>query len=68
MPMTKARDDFKVLFVQVPEVLWERLDQCASESSASLASVVTKILAKHFKVDPSTLPKPKRAGRKPKSH
>jgi hypothetical protein len=64
--MTKARDGFRVLFVQVPEALWDAVNGDAEQEGGSLARVVTRILAKHYRVNPATLPKPKRAGRKPR--
>ncbi len=66
MAMTKSRDGFRVLFVQVPEVLFNALSRDADAEHGSLARVVTRILAKHYKVNPTSLPQPKRAGRKPK--
>ncbi len=66
MAMTKERDGFRVLFVQLPEQLWELANRDADAGGESLARVVTRILAKHYKVNPASLPQPKRAGRKPR--
>lgn len=65
--MPKPREGFHNFLVQIPDEIWDRL--CAraeADPSASIAGLVNVILAKHFKIPLASLPKPKRAGRKPK--
>ncbi len=64
--MTKERSGYRVLFAQIPEVLWNRLADEVEATGASMAVVITELLRKHYRVNPKELPAPKRPGRKPK--
>lgn len=65
--MTKQREGYHNATLQIPTVLWDRLNAEASEQGTSAARVVTAMLAKRYHIAPKDLPAPKRAGRKPKS-
>lgn len=65
--MTAPREGFHNFLVQLPDVIWQRL--CAEvegDPSMSVSGLVSRILAKNFRIPLGELPKPKRAGRKPK--
>lgn len=51
---------------QIPIVIWDKLCADAQKSGDSATKVLTRILQKHYRIDPASLPAPKRAGRKPK--
>lgn len=64
--MTKEREGFHNMFVQIPSVLWDALAADADTSGASVARILTEILRRHYGVKRESLPKLKRAGRPPK--
>lgn len=65
--MTKRRPGYHNLSLQIPEVLWVALWREAEESGDSASKVLTRILARHYKVGKEEMPKPRKAGRPPKS-
>ena len=66
--MTKERQGYHNLFVQLPLILWDNLCAEADADEASVARVLTRILQKHYKVSREELPPRKRAGRPPNRH
>jgi hypothetical protein len=65
--MTKRRPDYHNWSLQIPAVLWEALNRDADAKGVSVTKVLTGILADHYRVKAKDLPKPKRAGRPPKT-
>jgi hypothetical protein len=63
--MTTKREGYHNVFVQLPEACWDAVSREADESGESAAKVLSRIIAKHYKIPSSALPKPKRSGRKP---
>jgi hypothetical protein len=63
--MTKPRVGYHTAILQLPSRLWERLCNEADEKGISTTRLVTRILAKQLHIAEETLPRPKRAGRKP---
>lgn len=64
--MTKQRPGFHDLFAQVPAVLWDRLVADADERGVSITRTLIEVLRAAYNVPADQIPKPKRAGRKPK--
>lgn len=64
--MTKEREGYHNLSVQIPAVLWDALCTEAEGKEESATRTLTRILQKHYQVSRESLPKPKRAGRPPK--
>lgn len=64
--MVSERDGFHNLNTQIPESVWEALVADADATGESIAKVVTRKLAAAYKIPDSKIPKPRRAGRKPK--
>lgn len=64
--MTKERQGFHNLFVQIPEAIWDALDGEADETGETITKIVTEMLRKRYGISRDELPKPKRAGRPPK--
>lgn len=67
LTMTKERIGFHNLFVQIPEVIWDALNGEANATGEPVARIVTELLRKRYGISRDSLPKPKRAGRKPKN-
>jgi hypothetical protein len=65
--MTKKRPGFHDLFAQIPLAVWDALSADAEAKGDSIARVLTEILRRHYKVPADKIPKPKRAGRKPRT-
>lgn len=61
--MVRQRKGFHTIGAEIPVALWEKLCAEADMAGESATKTLTRILAKHYKVDTATLPKPKRAGR-----
>ena len=64
--MTKERQGFHNLFVQIPDVIWDALNGEADETGEAVTRIVTELLRKRYNISRDVLPKPKRAGRPPK--
>lgn len=54
------------MVAQIPDVIWEAMTADAEEQGTSITHVLTDILRRHYKIDRAMMPKPKKAGRKPK--
>ena len=65
--MTKDRQGYHNLFVQIPNAIWEAILAEADQGGASVARIVTEALRKRYGISRDSLPKPKRPGRPPKS-
>lgn len=65
--MTKRRPGYHDMLAQIPDVLWEKLCEDAEREEESATKVLIRILARHYKISREELPKPKKAGRPPKS-
>jgi hypothetical protein len=67
MAMTKERAGFHNLFAQIPDVLWEALCREADATDGqSVAGVLARVLAKHYRIPLGDLPKGRKPGRPPK--
>lgn len=64
--MTKSREGYHNLFVQIPDVCWAALDADARERGESVARTLAHILQRHYRIKNELMPRPRRAGRKPK--
>lgn len=64
--MTQEREGYHNLTTQIPQVVWDAISKEADLTGESAAKIITRIVAKHFRIKPDVLPKPKRAGRPPK--
>ena len=65
--MTKKREGFHNLLVQLPDVVFAALDADAQSQGESVARVLTRILQRHYRIKDDLIPKPRRAGAKPKT-
>jgi len=61
--MTKERPGYMTLNTQLPSVLWQKLDEEASDRGKSVARLLAEILMKRYKVADDELPQPRRPGR-----
>lgn len=60
------RCEHHTLFVQIPDIVWEHLAAESAAANASVTQTLTRVLATEYGIDPATLPRPKKAGRKPR--
>jgi hypothetical protein len=64
--MTRKRVGYHNVSTQLPDVLWQRLCNDADDGGVSVARVLARIVARHYRVDAEQMPKPRRPGRPPK--
>jgi hypothetical protein len=61
--MVRKRDGFHAAGVEIPDILWQLLCEDAQARGESITRRLTLVVAAHYRIPASKLPRPKKVGR-----